>query len=144
MGLPAEHARDTGHRLLLHGRAGATAVEGMVIRIQEHRHRIRESSHGMRRFEHLSDIERMRIGIVIPHPFRDLHQYLADRASVGRRGAVRKAGESLLQGPEHLAEERDAFVVEGHGAASHSSDVRSSSSPATSTIGRIAVKTPTS
>ena len=82
VGLPAEHPRDPGHRLLLHRRAGATAVERMVIRVQEHRHRIGQSGHGMRRLEHLSDIERVMIGVVVPHPLRRFRQDIADRADV--------------------------------------------------------------
>ncbi len=113
---PAEHGRDRGDRLLLHRRAGAAPVEGMVVRVEAHRERVGEAGDQMRRLEHLSGVERMRIGEVIVQPVRDLEEDPFERRRIGREVVGHgKRGESLTESPDGPAEDGEGVGVESRG-----------------------------
>ena len=72
--------------LNLHLRAGPAAVARVVVGIDRHGQRIGCPRHRMRRLEHLPGIERMKVGIVVAQPVRDLVQHPGHR----RRASARR------------------------------------------------------
>ncbi len=80
--VPADHARESRHRLLLHPRTRAAPVERVVVGIDEHGERVREARHGVRGFQHLPHVERMLIGEVVVHSPGRLEQGRTDACRV--------------------------------------------------------------
>src|ERR1700744_630419 len=75
MGGPAKHVGQCTDSFDFKMRTGTSAVEGMVVGIEPHRHRISCARDGVRWLEHLSGVKRMEIGVVVGHPVGDLGQY---------------------------------------------------------------------
>ena len=65
MFVPAEHGGDFAHRFDLHARAGAAAIEGVVVGVEPRSHGVGGARDGVGRLEHLPRIKRMKIGIVV-------------------------------------------------------------------------------
>src|ERR1700733_5896267 len=80
---PAEHTGDFANRFHLHTRAGATAVEGMVVGINCHGERIGGAGQWMRRLEHLPCIKGMEVWIVVSHSFSHLAQHCSHGLDCG-------------------------------------------------------------
>ena len=115
---PAEHARELGDRLVLHRRAGAPAVERVVVGVDPRRQRVREPRHRVRRLQHLTGVERMEVREVVVQSRRDLEQHVADRRGAGRIGVRRRQrGESLLEPRQRGGEHREGFAIEGEAGA---------------------------
>lgn len=70
--VPPEEPGNLGHRLLLHGGTGATAVQGVVVGIDEHGERIRVTGDGMWGLQHLPQVEGVLIGVVVGEAGRSL------------------------------------------------------------------------
>jgi hypothetical protein len=101
MGPPSEHRGQRRHRLLLHGGRGASAVEGMVVRVDGHRQGVGEPRGRVRRLEHLADVEGVPVRVVVGQPFGRLQQDGADLLLVERgceRGQRRPGAFERLEG----------------------------------------------
>ena len=109
-------AGDPGHGLLLHRRGGPAAVEGVVVRVEEHRQRVGEPGDRMRRLEHLPDIERMMIRVVVLQSLRPSPSApRGARPGPIRGGGIGQAVETLLQRSAGISPRmREALVVERH------------------------------
>ena len=75
--LETKHTPDIRNGFLLHLGAGNATVESVVVRIDPHGKHVGESSHRVRRLQHLPDIQRMVIRIIVLHPYGNVLQYRA-------------------------------------------------------------------
>ena len=92
---PTEDGGDLPDGLNLHLRAGPASVAGVVVGIDRHGQRIGGPRHRMRRLEHLSGIERMKVGIVVA----EAAGYLIENR---RQGIRAESGIKVGQGSELL------------------------------------------
>ncbi len=118
MRLPAEHAGDGRDRLLLHARARAPAVEGVIVGIDPRGERARGTRHRVRGLQHLSRVERMEIREVVEHALRDFAQHARHRCGVRavlRRLHRRQGGEALVERAERLFEEAQRILFQRRG-----------------------------
>ncbi len=111
---PADHGGDPRHGLALHQRAGAAAVHRVIVRVDELRQRVGEAGDRVRRLQHLSGIERMLIGVVVPHPLRRRHQDRPQRVEIDGRLERGKIVETGLQASERFAQELERCPLETH------------------------------
>ncbi len=58
---------DCANRFYFHARAGAAAVERVVVGVDHHGERISGACQGMGRLEHLPGVQRMKVGVVVRH-----------------------------------------------------------------------------
>ena len=64
----AEHGRQLGHGLLLHLGGGRAAVQGVVVRVDQHGGEVAGHGRRMRRLEHLARVTGMEERVVVPQP----------------------------------------------------------------------------
>ena len=104
--LPAEHPAEFADAFLFHRRAGAAAVEGVVVGVDPQRQGVGDPRNGMRWLEHLPGVKRVVIGIVVLHTDADLLQHIGHRVDVelGREAwQIRKTFfESFQRGAKHM------------------------------------------
>jgi hypothetical protein len=109
---PTEHLREGGYGFDLHGRAGAAAVEGVVVGIDRHCERIGGAGDGVGRLQHLAGVERVGVGVVVLEAdgglLEDVRRFLAER----RCGAGREMSEALVQSFLGIGEKLQEIV--GH------------------------------
>jgi len=74
--------RNARNGLDLHLGAGAAAIAGMVVGIDDHGQCIGGSGHGMRRLEHLPGIKGMEIGVIVGETVGGCGQNAGDRLCV--------------------------------------------------------------
>lgn len=110
---PAEHGGNFGHRFLFHQRAGAAAVEGVVVGVEPERQGVGQARRRMRRFLHVAEVERVMVGVVVAQSFGGCQQRGAQRGGVDLRGGVGQVGEARFQRRQRLIQQRQAGVVEG-------------------------------
>lgn len=65
---PADHARDFGDGFLLHDRAVAPAIVGVVVRVEPEGQCVGQPRDRVRRLLHVPDVERMMVGRVLLKP----------------------------------------------------------------------------
>ena len=95
---PPEHRGDFGDRFFLHRGRGAPAVERVIVGIDPHRQGIGEPRHRMRRLEHLSGVQWMKIRIVVVKALGCGVQHFREALRAGRDELMRgQAGESGIQ-----------------------------------------------
>ena len=82
--LPAEHGGDLRDRVLLHRGGGPPAIQCMVIGVDPHGQRVSQPRHRVRRFQHLSGVQRMKVRIVVLQPFRRRVQDFRDQLRTTR------------------------------------------------------------
>ena len=92
-----EHLRQRRNRLQLHRRAGASAVERVVVGVQRHRQRIGRARDGMRRLQHLSGVQRVRVGIVVVHPLGNLAEDRRGGFAERRLRAIGQARKACIE-----------------------------------------------
>ncbi len=63
-----EHGRQPGHGFLLHLGGGRAAVQGVVVRVDQHGGEVAGHGGGMRRLEHLADIAGVEERVIVPQP----------------------------------------------------------------------------
>src|SRR5579863_2750340 len=123
--LPAEHGGDFGDRLFFERARGTTAVERVIVGIDEHRESIGEARDRMRRLKHLAGVERVEIGIVVLKAggrFRKDFGYAGGTGSLGfERWEIGEAGVELFGGVEKRVER----IEINHFGASQSSRIMS-------------------
>ena len=98
-----EHRRDGGDRLALQRRRRRTAVQRVVVGIDQHRHQVGGRRGGVRRLEHLAGVAGMEEGVVVTQAAAELVQHPGRALGAHRHGGVgdhrRPAG---LPPPHHL------------------------------------------
>ena len=114
---PAKHAGECANRFYFHARAGAAAVERMVVGIDPHGERISGAGQGMRWLEHLPGIKGMKVGVVVRHSLCHLAQHgghgVDCRLLAGlRRGQIAKGCFELWQGTREKPQCNAAFLNE--------------------------------
>ena len=77
--LVSEHARDLVDRFALEVRGRRPAVEGVVVRVDQHRHRVAGPRDGVRRLEHLPDVLRIGERVRVPEAVGERVEGLAPR-----------------------------------------------------------------
>ena len=73
--VPPDHLRERRDGFFLHRRAGAAAVERVVVGIDLERHLVGAAGDRVRRLEHLPRVQRIAIWIVVLEAFRDFLQH---------------------------------------------------------------------
>src|SRR5271170_1443228 len=69
---PLKHLCEGRYGFDLHGGAGATAVESVIVRVDRHGKRISGASDGVRWLQHLASVEGVGVGEVVVQAFGDL------------------------------------------------------------------------
>ena len=96
-GAPAKHLTQFGDALLLHGRAGAAAVQCMIVRVDPKRQRVCDSGNRVRRLEHLPCVLRMVVGVVILHTHGYFLEDIGNGVFVERRRECRQVRAPFLE-----------------------------------------------
>ena len=114
--LPAEQGSNLRHRLFFHLRAGAPAIQGVVVGVDPQREHISSARHRVRRFEHLPGVQRVEVGIIILHALGGFQQHGFHAFGVDQRRFVRRqVGEAAFQFFEGTGENGEGVFFEGHG-----------------------------
>ena len=100
MRFPTEEACDRGNRFPLHRGARAAAVEGVIVGIDPHREGIGEPGDGVRGLQHLTGVERMKVGVVVLQATGDLQEHFLRRRAFRRRRGRRQKRETRLEAVE--------------------------------------------
>lgn len=70
--IEAEHVGELGHHLALHMRCCGAAIEGVGVRINEHRGEVTDNRRRVGWFQHLPHIPRVAKRVVVCQPFTEL------------------------------------------------------------------------
>ena len=94
---PAEDRGDFADSLNLHLRAGPATVASVVVGVDRHGQRVSSPRQRMGRLEHLPGIERVKEGVVVAQPERDLFQNRCHRRRIGSGLKGGQSRELLLE-----------------------------------------------
>ena len=97
MGRPADHGGEPGHRVALHERTRPAAIEGMIVRVDQHGQGIGQPRHRVGRLEHLPGVERMEVRVVVRQPRRRFHEHRFQGPGRRRAGGRRTPGRQILE-----------------------------------------------
>src|SRR5882724_4321943 len=113
--LPSKHCGNFRNRLLLQFRRRASAIQRVIVWIDVHGQRICQPRHGMRWFQHLSCIERMKIGIVVLQFLRKRDQHFPHALSASRGGRkFRQLRKARVQSLKSAVKNLKRIVIEWH------------------------------
>jgi hypothetical protein len=90
--VPAKHRGDFGDGFLFHLGGCAAAVEGVIVRIDPHCQSVGQARDGMRRLEHLSGVQRMKVRIVVMQALGGSVQHLGETLGAARVHLMRGQG----------------------------------------------------
>ncbi len=96
--IPAEHRGDFCNRLGFHAGAGAAAVKGVIVGVEPRSHGIGRARNRVRRLEHLSGIQGMKVRVVVPHAASGFFEHSGHGSGVFGEGSAFEAGGG--QGPQ--------------------------------------------
>jgi hypothetical protein len=120
-----EHRRQLRHHLLLHPGGGGTAVQGVVVGVDQHGADVADDRRRVRRLEHLPDVAGMEERIVLPQPHLQLPgrlpQLLKRHVKRGVRCEVAVLRHPLAHLPDHQAQLLGEFTRSSRPGVQHAS-----------------------
>src|SRR5467141_899186 len=113
--LPTEHAGDLCDCLFFHRRGGPPTIQRVIVRIDPHGQRIRQPGHWVRRLQHLSRVQWMKIGIVILQSLgRRVKHFGKTRHPRRLVLKSRQSSESVVELSRHFREQAQTFQIKHH------------------------------
>jgi hypothetical protein len=110
---PVEHIRERSDGFDLHGGAGATAVEGVIVGVDRHGQGVGDAGDWVRRLQHLSRVEGMSVGKVVAEANRCLLQNVRGRFAQRGSRVGWQMGEAFVQSSLGFGEELEEIVWHG-------------------------------
>ncbi len=111
VGFPAEHTGNGAYRFHLHRRAGAAAIQRMIVRVQKHGKRIGSVGDGVGRLEHLARVKRMEVRVVVRQSLRYPLEHRNGSGVCRCAISGRKGVKGPLQRRQGLDEQREHRII---------------------------------